>query len=63
MKSNKDIVITILIAIFVSSFITSLKGDPSMKIIKDYGNTKIVQRNLQIFYITDKDEIDITDWQ
>lgn len=63
MRSNKDIVITILIAIFISSFITSLKGESTVKVIKDYGNTKIVKRNLQIFYITDKSEIDITDWQ
>lgn len=66
MNSNKELVnailITCIIAFTLGHFVISGNTSNIYKVIEDYDSVKIVQRNTQVYYVTEDNTINITDW-
>lgn len=66
MNSNKELVnailITGVIALTIGHFAISGNTSNIYKVLEDYDSVKIVQRNTQVYYVTEDKTINITDW-
>ena len=66
MNSNKELVnailITGVIAFTIGHFAISGNTSNIYKVIEDYDSVKIVQRNTQVYYVTEDKTVNITDW-